>query len=107
MNVTNLAEELGLEEEDVRRLIQTFLESTEKDLILLGQAFSEGDAEKLGSLAHHIKGAARSLELNGIAEAALAVENKARSGVLEDPVSLIQRIRTRLESIRAELSMRE
>jgi HPt (histidine-containing phosphotransfer) domain-containing protein len=107
MNVADLAEELGLEEEEVRGLIMTFLESTEKDLLLLGRAFSEGNTEELGSVAHNIKGAASNLELNQIAETARAIENKARSGILEDPASQIQRIRDRLEPIRTQVSPRE
>lgn len=105
MDITTLAEELGLEEEDVRRLVKTFLETTAQDLLLLDQAFSQRDAEKLRASAHHIKGAAGNLELNVIAEAALAIEEKARSGIIEDPAVPIQLIRERLDLIRAQLSV--
>lgn len=107
MDVRTLAEELGLEEEDVRRLVLTFLDSTEQDLVLLGQAFSDQDAETLRATAHHIKGAAGNLELSEITKAALAIEEKARSGIVEDPAAHIAVIRSRLNMIRTQLSPKE
>jgi len=107
MDITNIAEELGLEEEDVRRLVLTFLESTEGDLPQLSRAFAEGDAEKMRAVAHHIKGAAANLELNRIAATAKLVEDKARRGVLEDPAAHVQMIHDRLESIRTQVSAKE
>lgn len=107
MDITTLAEGLGLEEEDGRRLVLTFLESTEQDLLLLEQAFSKRDAEKIRATAHHIKGAASSLELKVIAEAALAIEEEARSGIIEDPAAPIKSIRDRLDMIRIRLSPEE
>ncbi len=107
MDIAALAQELGLEEEDVRRLLLTFLDSTEQDLLQLGRAFSEKDADQLQATAHHIKGAAGSLELNDIAEAAKAIEEKVRSGIIEDPAAPIELMRNRLGMIRKQLSMKE
>jgi HPt (histidine-containing phosphotransfer) domain-containing protein len=103
MDIPTQAEEFGMDEEDVRRLYLTFLESTEQDLILLDQAFTEQDAEKLRATAHQIKGAAGNLELEVIAEAARRIEEKARCGIIEDPAAHIAHIRTRLELIRTQL----
>ena len=107
MDITTLAEDLGLEEEDVRRLVLTFLDSTEQDLVQLTQAFSDQDADKLRKTAHHIKGAAFNLELSEIAEAALAIEEKTGCGIVEDPAAHIARIRTRLDVIRFQLAVKE
>ena len=104
MDIPTLAEEFGLEEQEVRRLFQTFLESTEKDLVQLGQAFSEQDAETMQAAAHHIKGAAGNLELEVIAEAARRIEEKVRRGRIEDPAVHIANIRRQLESISTQLS---
>ena len=107
MDITTLAEDLGLEEEDVRRLVLTFLDSTEQDLVQLTQAFSDQDADKLRKTAHHIKGAAVNLELSEIAEAALVIEEKAGCGIAEDPAAHIAHIRNRLDMIRCQLSLKE
>jgi HPt (histidine-containing phosphotransfer) domain-containing protein len=107
MDITALAAELGLKEEDVRRLILTFLDSTEQDLVLLGEAFSERDAEKLHATAHHIRGAAGNLELNEIAEEARKIEEKASGGVIEDLSDSISFINSRLDMIRTDLPLKE
>jgi len=107
MDIKSMAEELGLEAEEMRRLVLTFLESTEQDILLLGQAFAEGDAEKLRAAAHHIKGAAANLELNEIAEAAKGIEDKARSGILEDPAAQAKVIQDRLDTIRNQVAVEE
>ncbi|UCF99640.1 MAG: Hpt domain-containing protein [Spirochaetaceae bacterium] len=103
MDLPSLAEELGLEVADVRRLVLTFAEATEGDLMRLELAFTDRDVEQLRRTAHHIKGAASNLEFTEIAAAALAIEDKARSGILEDPANSIARIRGELNSIRIQL----
>jgi len=99
-----LAEELGLEENDALRLVEAFIEATEKDLLNLERAFADQDAGQVRVLAHHIKGAASNLEMTSITEAALAIEEKARSNLLEDTEPQVTAIRSVLDSIRAEIT---
>ena len=103
MEIARLAEELGLAEEEVRSLVFTFLDSTDSDLLLLERAYSDQDADQVRRTAHHIKGAADNLELTAIAEAALTVEEQARSGILIDPSSSVSLIRTDMDSIRTQM----
>lgn len=103
MDIKNLAEELGLEENDILRLVRTFIETSEQDLLLLEQAIADQDADQVRKLAHHIKGAASNLELTGIAEAARAIEEKGRSKSFEDTEPQIAAIRSGLDSIRADM----
>jgi HPt (histidine-containing phosphotransfer) domain-containing protein len=103
MDLRRLAEELGLAEDDVCRLALTFLDSTDKDLLLLEQAYSQQDADQVRRIAHHIKGAADNLELTAIVEVALAMEEQARSGILVDPFARIALIRAQMDSIRAQM----
>jgi HPt (histidine-containing phosphotransfer) domain-containing protein len=107
MDLATLADDLGLEEEDVRRLILTFLDATEQDLVELDRSFSEQDAEKMRETAHHIKGAAGNLEFSEIARMALELEDEARSGMIADPTDRIASIKSRLSTIRSELSFNE
>jgi two-component system sensor histidine kinase TorS len=104
MDMASWAEELGMEEADARRLVSIFLDTTERDLLLLQEAISARDAEKVRSTAHHIKGAAGNLDLDLIARAALELEEKAGSGVFEAEAPQILLIRGELQSIRAALS---
>ncbi len=104
MDIKALAEELGLEENDALRLVQIFIEATEQDLLLLERAFADQDADQVRKLAHQIKGAASTLELTAITEAALAIEEKARSNLLEDTESRIAAIRSGLDSLCTEMT---
>lgn len=106
MDIKALAEELGLEENDALRLVQTFIETTDQDLLLLERAFADQNADQARKLAHHIKGAASNLELTVITEAALAIEEKARANILEGTAPQIAAIRSGLDSIRAEMTSR-
>jgi HPt (histidine-containing phosphotransfer) domain-containing protein len=103
MDIKNLAEELGLEENDALRLVRTFIETTEQDLLLLEQAIADQDADLVRRLAHHIKGAASNLELTDIAEAAWAIEEKGRSNSFEDTEPQIAAVRSGLDSIRVDM----
>ena len=103
MDIKALANELGLEEDESLRLVQTFIETTEQDLFLLEQAFAAQEAERVRKLAHHIKGAASNLELTSITKAALAIEERACSNLLEGTEPQIAAIRSELDSIRAEI----
>jgi two-component system sensor histidine kinase TorS len=106
MDITSWAEELGMEEADARRLMNIFLQTTERDLLLLQEAISARDADRVRSTAHHIKGAAGNLELQLIARAALELEEKAGSGVFDEEAPQIPLIRGELESIRAAFGQR-
>jgi HPt (histidine-containing phosphotransfer) domain-containing protein len=103
MDIKDLAEEFGLEENDVLRLVQTFIETTEQDLLLLAQAIADQDADQVRRVAHHIKGAGNNLELTDIAEAALAIEEKGRLNMLENTELQIAAIRSGLDSVREGL----
>ena len=104
MDIVGWAEKLGMEEADARRLVSIFLETTERDLLLLQEAISARDGEKVRSTAHNIKGAAGNLDLERIARAALELEKKGGSGVFEAEAPQIPLIRGELESLRAALS---
>ncbi len=103
MDIKNLAEELGLEENDVLRFVRIFIEASEQDLLLLERAVADQDADQVRKLAHHIKGAASNLELTGIADAARTIEEKGRSNSFEDTEPQIAAIRSGLDSIREEM----
>jgi HPt (histidine-containing phosphotransfer) domain-containing protein len=107
MDIKTLAEELGLEEDGVLRLVQTFIKTTEKDLFLLERAFADQDADQVRKLAHHIKGAASNLELTAITEAALTIEEWTHSNLFENTEPQIAAIRRNLDAIRAEMVSRK
>ena len=107
MDIKTLAAELGLEEKEALRLVQTFVEATEQDLLLLEQALADQDTDQVIKLVHHIKGAASNLELTPIIESARSIEQGARSHMLEDTEAQIAAMRSKLESIRGEMVVKD
>ena len=83
MDIRQLAENLGLEEEEYLELIGLFIETGVSDLNKLQAAIKEGSAEKAGNAAHSLKGAAMNLGLTELSEIAKEIEEKAGNGRLE------------------------
>ena len=93
MDIRQLAENLGLEEEEYLELIGLFIETGVSDLNKLQSAIEEGSEEKAVNAAHSIKGAAMNLGLTELSEIAKEIEEKARNDRLErtaEPARLLQ-----------------
>jgi histidine phosphotransfer protein HptB len=78
MNLKQFAENLGIEQDEFLELIELFWETSTTDLSKVGSAIASGDREAAVDAAHSIKGAAASLGLMEIYEAAKQMESDAR-----------------------------
>ena len=74
MNFKELADKIGLDEEDYRELIDLFLETGRADYDQLKSAFTAGDNEQVARSAHTISGASGNLGLMNIHEVAKRIE---------------------------------
>ena len=99
MNLRELAENLGLEQEEYLELIGLFIETGISDLDKLRSATEEGSAEKAASAAHSLKGAAGSLGLMELYEAAKRIEKQARNDRLEGTAEDAQALKEKLDEI--------
>jgi len=99
MNFKQLAENLGLEEDEYMELIELFIETGRSDLEKLRSAMEEGNGEEAANVAHSLKGAAGSLELMEISEIAKEIEEKARNNRLEEIAKSAQAIKKKIEEI--------
>ena len=84
MNLKELALELEMEQDEIRELLEIFLESSESDIDRLEQALTEGDAKQVADAAHSIKGASANLGFMDIFSVAKSLEQKARNNSLDD-----------------------
>ena len=103
MNFRELAENLGLEEEEYLELIELFIETGMSDLDKLQSAIEEGNPEKAANAAHSLKGAAVSLGLIKLSETAREIEEKARNDQLERISEAAHELKKKLDEI-AELA---
>ena len=87
MNTLNWDKKFALDqaaddEELLQELLEIFKESYGSDLVLIKEGIERGDAKRVYSASHSIKGAAASLGLEGIRDIAMSVEADSRNGSL-------------------------
>lgn len=79
LDLQKIADELEFDLEDVKMLIEVFIESVEESLTNLKEAITQDDFEMIYQSAHAIKGSAANLTLMDISELAKAIELEAKS----------------------------
>jgi len=99
MNFRQLAEDLGLEEDEFLEVAELFVETTISDLDKINTAIMEGDAQGVASAAHSIKGAAGNLGLMELQEEAGKIEESARSNRLDGTAEAAQGLKRKLDEI--------
>jgi HPt (histidine-containing phosphotransfer) domain-containing protein len=99
MNFGQLAEILGLEEDEFFDLVDLFVGTTASDLARLEIAISDGSADQAADAAHSIKGAALNLGFEEIHLLAKDVELNARQSILDGSLEAAQSMRQELTSI--------
>ena len=97
-----LARDLQLDPGVAAALAVSFLRATREDLEGLQAAFRAVDAQRVAALAHHIKGAAANLEVEGIRRPAEDLETRARAGDLAPAAGLLAGIAAELSRLEAE-----
>jgi HPt (histidine-containing phosphotransfer) domain-containing protein len=74
MNFKELADKIGLEEEDYRELVDLFLDTGMADYDQLKSAYAESDDVQVARSAHTISGASGNLGLMNVYEVAKRIE---------------------------------
>jgi histidine phosphotransfer protein HptB len=93
MNIKELSENLGLEEDEYMEMLDLFITSGGADISRIEQALKEANARLVHEAAHSLKGSAGSLCIDTIFELALAIDDKSRQGILDGLDELAQKLR--------------
>ena len=101
MNIKELAENLGLEEDEYLELIELFIDTGMIDIERLRSAIEEGNAEEAAQASHSLKGASGSLGLMEIYNVALKSEEEARNNSLDVLAESLQTLKGQLNSLAA------
>lgn len=104
MDLSTMAEKLGLEAPECEKILNLFIDTTMSDLDTLGQAIQHGDAALAVQSSHSIKGASANLGLQEITSMARDIEIKARRGILTGAEDAADAIRHHLDSLKGEVS---
>ena len=103
MDVKELADNLGLEEDEYLELFELFLETTESNLEKLRTGIDTGNTQEVVASSHSIKGSSANLGLEKISEVAKAVEEKARQNGLEGAAEAVKFIKGQCEQIAGDI----
>jgi HPt (histidine-containing phosphotransfer) domain-containing protein len=79
MFLENKAEEIGIDLDIYKTLINTFLKETLKDINNIEEDLKLLDYPRIAKHAHHIKGAARNLALDDISSIVLEIETESKN----------------------------
>jgi HPt (histidine-containing phosphotransfer) domain-containing protein len=103
MDLTQLAQKLGLDKEECVEIVDLFIETTLSDLDILEGAIQTRDFALAVQSSHSIKGASANLGFDEISSVAEGVETKARQSSLEGAKEAADLIRDHVGSIKGSL----
>ena len=99
MNIKELGENIGLDEEEYIEMLAIFIESGSEDIEKLENAIKEGSSEKAHQASHSLKGSSGNMGLDALFKLAKAVDDKVRDGVMDGIESMLKEIRQEHEKI--------
>jgi HPt (histidine-containing phosphotransfer) domain-containing protein len=101
MNFQELAENLGLEIDEYRELIELFIETGSADYKKIEEALAGGNSDQVMRSAHTIKGAAGNLGLLDVSDTAKNIEDSASKNQLDSLGAAVQILKSQFQAIEA------
>jgi HPt (histidine-containing phosphotransfer) domain-containing protein len=101
MNFQELAENLGLEIDEYRELIELFIETGSADYKKIEEALAGGNSDQVMRSAHTIKGAAGNLGLLDVSDTAKNIEDSASKNQLDSLGVAVQILKSQFQAIEA------
>ena len=99
MNFKELADRIGLDEEDYRELVELFMETGMADFDQLKTALDAGNGEQVARSAHTISGASGNLGLMDLHQVAKRIELSASEGKLDGLPADVDTLKGYFESL--------
>jgi len=91
-------------EDDFQDLIDTYLQDAELKLSGIQQALDAGDGQKVGELAHSLKGASANICAQPLSELCATLEHQGKSNDLQSSPQLLQSIQSEYQSVKTALN---
>ena len=101
MNFKELGENLGLEEDEYRELVELFVNTGTADYEKIQSGLASSDADQVMRSAHTIKGAAGNLGLIDVSDVAKIIEENAIDNHLDGLDQVVRQLKTHFEAIDA------
>ena len=104
MNFQELADNLGLEVDEYRELIELFIDTGAADFKKIQEGMASSDSDQVMRSAHTIKGAAGNLGLMDVSETAKIIEEHATNNQLDDLNGTMDTLKAQFDAIEAFVS---
>lgn len=91
-------------EDDFQDLIDTYMHDAEVKLSGIQQALETGDSQKVGELAHSLKGASANICAEPLSELCATLERQGKSNDLQSSPQLLQSIESEYQSVKTALT---
>ena len=101
MNFQELADNLGLEVDEYKELIQLFIDTGAADFQRIQDALAGCNSDQIMRSAHTIKGAAGNLGLMDVSATAKSIEDSASHNQFDHLDRAVQVLKTQFEAIEA------
>ena len=99
MEISELAENIGLDVEDFSEIFEIYVETTSSYLEELKIALQERDMQAVHEKAHSIKGASGNLGLNELYELARDIDERVSEDSLNGVESIVQTLSEKYEDL--------
>ena len=99
MNFQELADNLGLEVDEYRELIELFIDTGSADFQKIEDGLAGSDSDKVMRSAHTIKGAAGNLGLMDVSETAKTIEDSATQNQLDGLGNAMETLKAQFKAI--------
>jgi HPt (histidine-containing phosphotransfer) domain-containing protein len=103
LNWTQSLERVDGDETLLRELAALFLEDMPTLIREMENAIASGDSGALARAAHTLKGSVANFGAEPVYDAALAIEQAAKSQTLDDPMRMVSRLEAALRALTPEL----
>jgi HPt (histidine-containing phosphotransfer) domain-containing protein len=102
-DVNRVAQELGLEPEDLKDVYDIYFEETAEALEKCEHALQAKEEEELGKLFHGLKGAANNLRLEAMGNMAKSGEERSKERAFAQIVDLLTGLRQEMAVMRQQV----
>ena len=104
MDFNDLASRLGIDEEDVKELVELFVTTTFSDIGKIKKGISDNNPADAAAAAHSIKGAAGNLGFDEIFSLARDMEIQAKQGSLDGFDAYVKDLEQKVNALNPSVS---
>lgn len=98
-----LKEEFLLEDDEIKEMIEIFIDSTEKLISTAETQLTESCKQLLATTGHSLKGSAANINATGISKLGMALESASKTNDLQKAKEVISALKTAIAELKSQV----